>query len=185
MAKEMLVHEAKFKESIAEIDALLKKCNAAWSSVTELNKPESTYRLNENPIRQTALFAIHFALIELLNSWGVRPSAVIGSLGEVSAAWASEALPLNKALQLVLFRSQLHEQCSPTGCMAAIWMTVKEARRMLQDLQLEEEVNIAVVNSLVILFYLAEKYQQNVLKSTSPVKEETHFGGTHYNTSIS
>ncbi|XP_028410208.1 uncharacterized protein LOC114532811 [Dendronephthya gigantea] len=148
MAKEMLVHEPKFKESIEKIDALLKKHNAPWSLITELNKPEEASRLHENEIGQPALFAIHVALTGLLDSWGVRPSAVVGhSLGEISAAWASGALPLSKALQLVLFRSQLHEKCSPTGCMAAIGMAEEEARRMLQDLHLENEVDVAVVNS--------------------------------------
>ncbi len=148
MAKEMLVHEPKFKESIEKVDALLKRYKTSWSLITELSKPEETSRLDENPIGQTALFAIHFALTELLESWGVTPSAVVGhSLGEISAAWASGALRLHKALQLVLFRSQLHETCSPTGCMAAIGLSEEDARNMLQDLQLENEVDVAVVNS--------------------------------------
>ncbi|XP_028418845.1 uncharacterized protein LOC114544389 [Dendronephthya gigantea] len=148
MAREMLVHEPKFKQSIEKIDALLKQYHAPWSLISELKKPEETSRIHENPIGQTALFAIHFALTKLLKSWGVSPSAVIGhSLGEISAAWASGALNLNKALQLVLFRSQLHEKCSPTGCMAAIGMTEEEARHMLQDLQLTNEIDVAAVNS--------------------------------------
>jgi acyl transferase domain-containing protein len=148
MAREMLVHEPKFKESIEKIDALLKRYKASWSLITELNKPEESSRLHENPIGQTALFAIHFALTELLESWGVTPSAIVGhSLGEISAAWASGVLRLHKALQFILFRSQLHEQCSPTGCMAAIGLSEEDARSMLQDLLLENEVDVAVVNS--------------------------------------
>ena len=148
MAREMLVHEPKFKENIEKIDALLKRYNAPWSLLTELQRPEETSRLNENSIGQTALFATHFALTELLVSWGVTPSAVVGhSLGEISAAWASGALRLNKALQLVLFRSQLQEKCSSTGCMAAIGLSEEDAEKMLQELQLENEVDIAVVNS--------------------------------------
>ena len=130
MASEMLVHEPKFKESIEKIDALLKRYKASWSLITELNKPEKNSRLQENPIGQTALFAIHFALTELLQSWGITPSAVVGhSLGEISAAWASGGLNLHKALQLVLFRSQLHEKCSPTGCMAAISLSEEESTK--------------------------------------------------------
>ena len=148
MAREMLIHEPKFKESIEKIDALLIRYKASWSLITELNKPEETSRLHENPIGQTALFAIHFALTELMESWGVTPSAVVGhSLGEISAAWASGALRLHKALQLVLFRSQLHEKCSPTGCMAAIGLSEEDARSMLQNLRLENEVDVAAVNS--------------------------------------
>ena len=148
MAREMLIHEPKFKESIEKIDALLKRYKASWSLITELNKSEEASRLHENPIGQTALFAIHFALTELLESWGITPSAVVGhSLGEISAAWASGALRLHKALQLVLFRSQLHEKCSPTGCMAAIGLSEEDARSMLRDIRVENEVDVAVVNS--------------------------------------
>jgi acyl transferase domain-containing protein len=148
MAREMLMHEPKFKESIEKIDSLLKRYGVSWSLISELNKSEETSRLDENPIGQTALFAIHFALTELLESWGVTPSAVVGhSLGEISAAWASGALRLHKALQLVLFRSQLHEKCSPTGCMVAIGLSEENARNLLQDLALESEVDVAVVNS--------------------------------------
>ena len=148
MAREMLIQEPKFRESIEKIDALLKRYKASWSLLTELNKSEEASRLHENPIGQTALFAIHFALTELLQSWGITPSAVVGhSLGEISAAWASGALLLHKALQLVLFRSKLHEKCSPTGYMAAIGLGEKDARSMLRDIEMENEVDVAVVNS--------------------------------------
>ena len=148
MAREMLIHEPKFKESIEKIEELLKRYNASWSLIKELGKPESTSLLHKNPIGQIALFAIHFALTELLESWGVMPSAVVGhSLGEISAAWASGALSLRKALQLVLIRSELHEKCSPTGCMAAIGLSENDAKTMLEDLHLENEVEVAVVNS--------------------------------------
>ena len=148
MAREMLIHEPKFKESIEKIDALLKRYKASWSLITELNKSKEASRLHENPIGQTALFAIHFALTELLEFWGITPSAVVGhSLGEISAAWASGALRLHKALQLVLFRSQLHEKCSPTGCMAAIGLSEEDARSMLRDIGMENEVDVAAVNS--------------------------------------
>ncbi len=148
MAREMIIHEPKFRESIENIDSLLKRYKVHWSLMTELNKPEETSRLNENLIGQTALFSVHFALTELLKSWGVTPSAVVGhSLGEISAASASGALSLSEALQLVLIRSQLHEKCSPTGCMVVLGLTEEDARSMLQDLHLENQIDIAVVNS--------------------------------------
>ena len=148
MARDMLIHEPKFKESIEKIDALLKRYKASWSLKTELNKSEEASRLHENPIGQTALFAIHFAVTELLQSWGITPSAVVGhSLGEISAAWASGALRLHKALQLVLFRSQLHEKCSPTGCMAAIGLSEEQARSTLRGIGMENKVDVAVINN--------------------------------------
>ena len=68
MAREMLIYEPKFKESIEKIEELLKRYNASWSLIKELSKPENTSLLHKNPIGQIALFAIHFALTELLES---------------------------------------------------------------------------------------------------------------------
>ena len=173
MAREILIHEPKFKESIEKIDALLKRYKASWSLITELNKSEEASRLHENPIGQTALFAIH--LTELLESWGITPSAVVGhSLGEISAAWASGALRLHKALQLVLFRSQLHEKCSPTVCMAAIGLSEEDARSMLRDIRVESEVDVAVVNSpgnivLAGRKHAMEKVENHVTRTRSNV----------------
>ena len=147
MARE-IIHEPKFRESIEKIDSLLKRYKVPWSLMMELNKSEEMSRLHENHVGQTALFGVHFALTELLKSWGVTPSAVVGhSLGEISAACASGALSLSGALKLVLIRSQLHEKCSPTGCMAAIGLSVQDARSMLEELHLENQIDIAAVNS--------------------------------------
>ena len=148
MAREMLTNEPKFKEGIEKIDALLKRYKASWSLISELDKTEETSRLNENPIGQTALFGVHVALTELLKSWGVKPSAVVGhSLGEISAAWAAGALHLHKALKLVLFRSQLQEKCSTTGCMAAVGLSAKDVQTILKNLQVENKVAVAAENS--------------------------------------
>ena len=87
-------------------------------------------------------------MTNLLKSWGVKPSAVVGhSLGEISATCALGALSLTEALHLVLIRSQLHENCSPARRMAAIGMSPQDASDVLRNVQLENRVDIAVINS--------------------------------------
>ena len=48
---------------------------------------------------QPANFALQAALFDLITSWGVAPDAVVGhSIGEVSAAYASDAITLEEGV---------------------------------------------------------------------------------------
>lgn len=86
---------------------------------------------------QAAVFAIHAAFIELLRSWGVRPDAVIGhSLGEVTAAYAAEAIALDEALRLLVLRGRLSEKLGVEGSMAAVRLPEQEARLLAEGLPL-------------------------------------------------
>ncbi|KAF2117464.1 polyketide synthase dehydratase-domain-containing protein [Lophiotrema nucula] len=52
--------------------------------------------------------ALQIALIELLQNWGVRPTAVVGhSSGEIAAAYAIGALSLESACKVAYFRGTL------------------------------------------------------------------------------
>ena len=74
MAREMLIHEPKFKESIEKIDVLLKRYNVSWSLIKELRKSENNFLLQQNPIGQTTLFAIHcpYRITGILGSNALR-----------------------------------------------------------------------------------------------------------------
>src|SRR6476469_1007146 len=57
---------------------------------------------------QPALYAVEYALAELLKSWGITPAAVIGhSLGEITAAFAADVISLEDAMRLVTARGAL------------------------------------------------------------------------------
>ena len=59
------------------------------------------------------------ALFELLGSWGVRPSCVMGhSAGEPGAAYASGALSLEETVELVYHRSRLQQRLA--GCASGL-----------------------------------------------------------------
>src|SRR5205085_8237617 len=82
---------------------------------------ESATRLiNQTWITQPALFVIEYALVKLLESWGIRPSAMIGhSIGEYVAACVAGLFSLEDALSLIAIRAKL-TQTLPAGAMISV-----------------------------------------------------------------
>ncbi|MEE4492735.1 type I polyketide synthase [Streptomyces sp. BE230] len=78
--------------------------------------------LDDTAYAQPAVFAVQYALLELWDSWGVRPSAVLGhSLGEYAAACAAGVLQPRTALRLVAERGRLMSATPGEGAMAAVF----------------------------------------------------------------
>lgn len=93
MGHSLIGTESAFAKSIQHSDAILKQLGAAWSLVEELSKDDTSTRLNDSKFGQPASTAIQLALVDLLKSWEVRPSAVIGhSSGEIAGAYSAGAI---------------------------------------------------------------------------------------------
>ncbi|MFC8373723.1 FkbM family methyltransferase [Streptomyces sp. NPDC057239] len=85
-------------------------------------------RLNATRMAQPALFVVEYALAALWESWGVRPSAMIGySLGEYVAATLAGVLSLEDALVLVARRAALIDEL-PEGTMLAVMLPEEQVR---------------------------------------------------------
>ncbi|WP_405145064.1 SDR family NAD(P)-dependent oxidoreductase [Sphaerisporangium sp. NBC_01403] len=78
-----------------------------------------------------ALFAVEYALAQLVRSWGVEPSVVAGySLGEYVAACLAGVLSLESALALVAHRARLIGGL-PEGAMSAVPLSADDLRDRL------------------------------------------------------
>ncbi|MEX5634498.1 non-ribosomal peptide synthetase/type I polyketide synthase [Parafrankia sp. FMc2] len=99
-------------------------------------------RLAQTALAQPALFATEYALARLLESWGVRPAAMIGhSLGEFVAAVLAGVADLADVLRLVALRGQLM-QTLPPGGMIAVGASEDDLTGLLPP-----ELSVAAVNA--------------------------------------
>jgi acyl transferase domain-containing protein/surfactin synthase thioesterase subunit/acyl carrier protein len=101
--------------------------------------------VNRTDYTQPALFAVEYALAELVKSWGIVPDAVIGhSLGEIAAACAADVIALEDAMRLVTARGALMHRLPSGGAMVAI-MADESVVRPLID-KIAPDIAVAAMN---------------------------------------
>src|SRR6202011_3054220 len=146
MGRGLLEQEPVFREVVERCDRAMRPYGD-WSLLGELTATDAAQsRLNEVDIIQPALFAIQVALAALWRSWGIEPQAVIGhSMGEVAAACVAGALSLEDAARVICHRSRLVRRVVGKGAMAAVELSMDEARGVLAGY--EDRVSIAASNS--------------------------------------
>jgi myxalamid-type polyketide synthase MxaE and MxaD len=147
MGRTLLKQETVFREAVEHCDRAMRP-HGDWSLLAELTATDAAHsRLNEVDVLQPALFAIQVALTALWRSWGIEPHAVIGhSMGEVAAAHVAGALGLEDAVRVICTRSRLVKPTIGHGAMAAVELSIPDARRALVGY--EDRVSIAVSNGL-------------------------------------
>jgi acyl transferase domain-containing protein/surfactin synthase thioesterase subunit/acyl carrier protein len=101
--------------------------------------------VNRTDYTQPALFAVEYALAQLMKSWGIVPAAVIGhSLGEIAAACVADVMTLEDAMRLVIARGTLMHRVPSGGAMVAIFAD-QSAVRALVD-KIAPEITVAAMN---------------------------------------
>ncbi|KOX17313.1 type I polyketide synthase [Nocardiopsis sp. NRRL B-16309] len=102
-------------------------------------------RARDAAVGLPALFAVSLATARLLESWGVRPDAVLGhSLGEYPAAVVSGALALADAVRLVAVRSTAVAKSAGEGTMLSVPLGEQDTVALLTR---HPDVDLAVVNA--------------------------------------
>lgn len=92
-------------------------------------------RLDECELAQPVTFMLQCAILELLKTWGVYPDCVIGhSSGEVATAYATGALSLEDATQLVYVRSTLQQLTAQSGRLLTISLDLAGVEGLLDEM---------------------------------------------------
>ncbi len=147
MGQRLLAEEPVFRAAIREVDALF-GCYADYSLEDELAGRNGEARYQRTEFAQPALFAMQVGITRMLAQRGVTPVLVAGhSVGEVAAAWASGALSLAQAVEVVHHRSRLQETTRGQGQMTAVALEQQAARRLLAELGLDAVLAVAGINS--------------------------------------
>lgn len=114
-------------------------------------RDESSTRVSEINLSQPISAAIQLALVDLLKSWGITPTAVTShSSGEIAAAYAVEVLTLKEALGVAYHRGDLaHKQLktgAAAGGMLAAGLSQESAESYIAEIA-PGRVVVACVNS--------------------------------------
>lgn len=121
-------------------------------NLDELSKSPKDSILGHSSISQPACTAVQIALTDLLDSWHVRPSAVVGhSSGEIAAAYAAGILSLEDCMAIAYYRGSVVGSLKTrfpnlTGAMLAVEGSEDEIRKLIKTLQ-TRQATIACVNS--------------------------------------
>ncbi|OGT44580.1 MAG: hypothetical protein A3E82_01680 [Gammaproteobacteria bacterium RIFCSPHIGHO2_12_FULL_38_11] len=166
MGHELIKQEPVFEKCIDEIDLLFLKYGN-FSIKAELLKSAENSRYHLTEMAQPCLFALQVAMTNYLLAQGVIVKAVLGhSIGEITAAWASGALTLAQAVEVIYVRSFWQGKTRGNGKMAAIALSITDTQKILFDLGLSEEIEISAVNSPKGVTVSGELSTLEKLKST-------------------
>ncbi len=147
MGRRLLQESPVFDQSVRKVDALFSQY-ADFSLRDELAGKNGGSRLALTEVAQPLLFAIQVGVTEMLRAQGLTPASVTGhSVGEIAAAWASGALTIEQAVQVIFHRSKLQGTTQGSGQMTAVAIGGAQARELLQELALEKALAVAGINS--------------------------------------
>ncbi|KID62105.1 polyketide synthase, partial [Metarhizium brunneum ARSEF 3297] len=153
MGRELLAAYPVFAKSMERSEKYLTHLGADWRLLAELDKPWETSRINEAALSQPCCTAIQIGLVDLLETWGIRPALVCGhSSGEIAAAYAAGIMTAQDCLKVAYFRGHLVKRLKEkkpelSGGMLAVGLSVGEAQKYLDNDATCEKVVVACVNS--------------------------------------
>lgn len=144
-----------FRRSIETSDRYLRSAlGCTWSAVEEMCFAEGHSQINNPAFAQPLCTILQIALVDLLESWNVVPSAVVGhSSGEIAAAYCLGALTREDALKAAYYRGLLAtgmKQLAPSlkGAMLAVGASESQAQDWIDELDpASGQVGVACINS--------------------------------------
>ncbi|HXP30307.1 MAG TPA: SDR family NAD(P)-dependent oxidoreductase [Stellaceae bacterium] len=145
MARDALAHSAAFRDTVREVDALLRPL-LGWSVRDRLEAGCDAEALARTDCAQPLLFAVQVGITAALREHGVAGAAHLGySVGEIAACWAAGALTLGDAARVIVMRSRQQQRTHGMGRMAALALAPAVARDVIA--RLGGGLEIAAVNS--------------------------------------
>ncbi|KAK5996196.1 Hybrid PKS-NRPS synthetase lepA [Cladobotryum mycophilum] len=154
MGRQLLEHCHLFRESIQKCQQALELLPEApvWSIEEELNRDDANSRISQAVFSQPLCTAIQIALVDLLQSAGIRFAAVVGhSSGEIGAAYAAGVLNLRDAMGIAYYRGHVaHLAKGPggkQGSMMAAALSFSDATALCVEPRFSGRISVAASNA--------------------------------------
>ncbi|KAK1149446.1 Type I Iterative Polyketide synthase (PKS) [Aspergillus melleus] len=144
-----------FRHSLERSEKALWALGCSWNLCDEILRQEHS-RIDAPELAQPCCTAIQVALVDLLHSWNVHASAVVGhSSGEIAAAYCIGALSAEAALKIAYHRGTLCSGLASgslgvAGTMMSVGLSEKDVQPYLDKLAVqlgELDLVVACVNS--------------------------------------
>ncbi|THV55759.1 hypothetical protein BGAL_0004g00460 [Botrytis galanthina] len=153
MGRELISFQT-FKDSLRDSDRCLNSLGCPWSIQEKIEESHLIFPIDNPEYSQPLTTCLQIALVDLLKSFGIIPSSVIGhSSGEIAAAYAAGALSRSSAVRVSYYRgivsSKLATLRKDMGMMA-VGLSKSAVLAYLDRFREAEgsvNVNIACINS--------------------------------------
>jgi acyl transferase domain-containing protein/NADPH:quinone reductase-like Zn-dependent oxidoreductase len=147
MGADLLKNSPRFFKSVRALDSALEDLpdGPSWSIEDLLLAPAEFSRVNEPEFSQPLCTAVQVCLVQLLESWGVKPVVTVGhSSGEIAAAYAAGFISSREAITLAYYRGLVTRDVKTKGAMMAVGLGADEVAPYLEGV---EGIVIACHNS--------------------------------------
>lgn len=145
MGKELFEYEI-FAQSVQQSQVYLESFGCTWDAKDEILKTDAS-NINRPEYSQPLCTVIQVAMVDLLSSWKIAPTATIGhSSGEIAAAYAASLLTHHDAIKLAFVRGISSQAVTKKGAMMAAGLSEDEAQVYLKAIPAGAAV-VACINS--------------------------------------
>lgn len=145
MGKELFENPT-FRQSLETSQSFLESLGCGWNAIEELFIV-SNPNVDRPEYSQPLCTVVQVALVDLLRSWNIFPTATIGhSSGEIAAAYAASLVTHHDAVKLAYVRGISSAAVSEKGAMMAAGLSQEDAQAYLTRVP-EGSAVVACINS--------------------------------------
>lgn len=146
--------------------------------VDEIRKSNEETQVSVPRLSQPLATALQIALFDLVESWGLAPTTVIGhSSGEIAAAYAIGALSHDSAIKVAYFRGvvadNLEKSGKVVGTMSSVGLSEEDIAPYITQMEAKYDhqcIQVACVNSNVNVTLTGQKTAMDTLSTLLEVK---------------
>ncbi|KAJ5752227.1 hypothetical protein N7520_009144 [Penicillium odoratum] len=174
MGRDLIALYPVFARSIQASEREIIRLGGSWFLTTEITCHGDISRLSDAEFAQPCSTAIQIALVDLLESWGIRPDLVCGhSSGEIAAAYAAKHLTAQDAIKVAFLRGLMTKSKAPNISGAMLAVSVGDVRAREYVARVGEPIALACINSPSSVTLSGERAHLEILESQ--LKEEGIF----------